>query len=643
MFSFGMSARKLLLLVIDAIMVILAALVTAIIMPGAAIWYELATVEVVALIAGVLILSRLMLKTYNSIWRFADSREYLLLIISDSIACVACMFIVTVSNIEIVYVYVICTCMLSLLAALFSRFAYRQIRYYSRNGTRTMTDSTKKKRVAIIGAGYAGTTLVEELQNGAHSIYKPVCFFDSSRSKIGSFIHGVRVCDYENMDRILNESDIDEIIIAIPSLTAARRMEMVNTCMEAGCKVKMYEYPFVRADRVKVGKQSNKLALRDIDIEDLLPRDSISFDMSNVNSLVNNSIVLVTGGGGSIGSELCRQVASMAPKKLIILDIYENSAFEIQQELIAKYGGSLNLAVEIASVRDLAKLEKVFAHHHPEIVFHAAAHKHVPLMEDSCDEAVKNNVFGTYNLVETSEKFFVKKFIMISTDKAVNPTNVMGATKRMCEMIIQSKRNSNTYFVAVRFGNVLGSNGSVIPMFTKQILAGGPITITDRRITRYFMTIPEAVQLVMQAGAMAAKSEIFVLDMGQPVKIVDLAENMIRLAGLTPYKEIDIVEIGLRPGEKLYEELLMQSDSLTGTGIEKIFIDREKAIGDDELHVKLTILRGAMESDDMDDIRNALKRVVPTYRDPTLINSRVSISSGTLADISYLDERRTAN
>jgi len=636
-----MSARKLLLLVIDVVLIVFAAFVTAVVMPSNYGWYELATFEVVALVAGVLILVRMLLKTYNSIWRFADSREYLLLIISDSIACLICMFIVAVSNIEVVYIYVICACMLSLLAALFSRFAYRQIRYYSRNGTHAPIDA-KKKRVAIIGAGYAGTTLVEELQNSAHSIYKPICFFDSSRSKIGSFIHGVRVCDYDHMKRILNESDVDEIIIAIPSLTAARRMEMVNACMEAGCKVKIYEYPFVRANSVKVGKQSNKLALRDIDIEDLLPRDSISFDMANVNSLVHNSVVLVTGGGGSIGSELCRQIASMAPKKLIILDIYENSAFEIQQELIAKYGGSLELVTEIASIRDLAKLEKIFARHWPEIVFHAAAHKHVPLMEDSCDEAVKNNVFGTYNLVETSEKFSVRKFIMISTDKAVNPTNVMGATKRMCEMIIQSKRNSSTYFVAVRFGNVLGSNGSVIPMFTKQILAGGPITITDRRITRYFMTIPEAVQLVMQAGAMAARSEIFVLDMGQPVKIVDLAENMIRLAGLTPYKEIDIIEVGLRPGEKLYEELLMQNDKLTRTGIEKIFIDREQPVGGDELRVKLSLLRGAMESDDMDDIRNALKRVVPTYHDPSLINSRVGISSGTLADISYLDDLRSA-
>lgn len=336
---------------------------------------------------------------------------------------------------------------------------------------------------------------------------------------------------------------------------------------------------------------------------------------------LSGKTVLVTGGGGSIGSELCRQIVKHDPKELVIVDIYENNAYDIQQELLYQYGGRLNLKVEIASIRDRGRMRQIFATYRPDVVFHAAAHKHVPLMENSPQEAIRNNVFGTLNLVRAADKFCVQKFLLISTDKAVNPTSVMGASKRLCEMILQSmKGHSGTDFVAVRFGNVLGSNGSVVPLFQRQIAAGGPITVTDKRIIRYFMTIPEAAQLVLQTGAMARKNELFVLNMGQPVKILDLAENMIRLSGYVPYRDIDIVETGLRPGEKLYEELLIASRDIEQTENSQIFIERQPAITPGELREKLEILQEALEKDDSSCIREALHRVVPTFHEPEEVN-----------------------
>lgn len=334
--------------------------------------------------------------------------------------------------------------------------------------------------------------------------------------------------------------------------------------------------------------------------------------------------VLVTGGGGSIGSEICRQIAKLKPKKLIILDIYENNAYNIQQELIRKYGKALDLSVEIASVRDRARLDSIFAEYRPDIVFHAAAHKHVPLMEHSGCEAIKNNVLGTYNTADMAEKYGTAKFILISTDKAVNPTNIMGASKRMCEMIVQCRTDSKTAFAAVRFGNVLGSNGSVIPLFKSQIAAGGPVTVTDKRIIRYFMTIPEASQLVMEAGVKASRGELFVLDMGAPVKILDLAESMIRISGFTPYVDIDIKEIGLRPGEKLYEELLIKTENLSKTDNKLIFIEKDAPLSRDEVEGKIEILRRAVDESkngiSSEKIKAALKATVPTYRDPDEVN-----------------------
>ncbi len=352
--------------------------------------------------------------------------------------------------------------------------------------------------------------------------------------------------------------------------------------------------------------------------EQLLFRKRLKIYDNRTKDFYSGKSVLVTGGGGSVGSELCRKIAKCKPKKLIIFDIYENNAYDIEQELLIKFGSSLNVSVEIGSVRDKKRLESVFRSYEPEVVLHAAAHKHVPLMEHNPEEAVKNNCFGTYNVVELSEKYRVKKFILISTDKAVNPTNIMGATKRLCEMIVQSRADSPTVFSAVRFGNVLGSNGSVIPLFKKQIKAGGPVTVTDRNVIRYFMTISEATELVMQAGAMASAGDLFVLDMGEPVRIIELAENMIRLSGLTPYKDIDIVETGLRPGEKLYEELLMNSDTLTKTDNNLIFIEHEDPLGRNEVEQKLLNLYEVIESDEgtsSERIKNALKAAVPTYKE----------------------------
>ncbi len=359
----------------------------------------------------------------------------------------------------------------------------------------------------------------------------------------------------------------------------------------------------------------------DIDIEKLLGREQIILENDKIANFLKNKIVMVTGGGGSIGSELCRQIAKVKPKLLIILDIYENNAYSIQQELVQKYGDQLNLRTEIASICNKELIDQLFRRYHPDVVFHAAAHKHVPLMEDCPEEAIINNIFGTYNLVRASEEFEVEKFVLISTDKAVNPTSIMGASKRFCEMILQSrKESSKTKFVAVRFGNVLGSNGSVIPLFQKQIAAGGPVTITDRRITRYFMTISEAVLLVLQAGAMANSAEIYVLDMGEPIRIIDLAEDLIRLAGYQPYTDIPIAQTGLRPGEKLYEEHLMNSDNLIATENQKIYREAQEYISKKEIKKKLKNLSRAIHSKSMIDIKVVMKEVVPTFQDSDELN-----------------------
>ena len=476
-------------------------------------------------------------------------------------------------------------------------------------------------RIMLIGAGSAGSVILRELTNEKVQWGVCVCIIDDNPNKWGQFLSGVRIVGgRDKIEECAKSYHVDKIIFAAPSADTETRREILTICTKTGCEILIMPTigDMLDAETVKTSQ------LKSLRIEDLLGRDPIQLDTEVVNGFIRGKTVLVTGGGGSIGSELCRQIAANSPKKLIILDIYENNAYDIQQELIRTWGKKLDMSVEIASVRDREKIYHIFSKYLPNIVFHAAAHKHVPLMENNPEEAVKNNIFGTYHVVRAAEKYGVQKFVMISTDKAVNPTNVMGATKRFCEMILQSRRNSITEFCSVRFGNVLGSNGSVVPLFEKQIAAGGPITITDKRITRFFMTIPEAVQLVLEAGAIAEQNQIFVLDMGKPVTILSLAENMIRLHGLEPYKDIDIVEIGLRPGEKLYEELLMASEHLTKMS-DKIFVEEQTDILPEKIHDALEQLDVAVTEEWSEkQVTELLHEIIPTFKRPEDVNMTVA-------------------
>ena len=474
----------------------------------------------------------------------------------------------------------------------------------------------RKIKVAIIGAGRVGVGLAEDLISNTQSSYVPRCFIDVSKEKIGREIQGIPVWKEDDVTvKKLADYEIQEIIFAIPSMKAEQKKKLYEFYKNAGYKVKVYDYPTIYAT-------GGKRHLREFDVEELLFRKPIVMSDERTNAYYRDKVVLITGGGGSIGSELCRQLAKMHPKQIIILDIYENGAYDVQQELKIAYGNQLNLQIEICSITHRKALERVFEIYHPQIVINAAAHKHVPLMEHNCVEAIYNNVFGTYNLVELCEEYEAERFMMVSTDKAVNPTNVMGATKRMCEMIIQSaSTHGKVKYSATRFGNVLGSAGSVIPLFKRQIANGGPVTVTDKRIIRYFMTIPEASQLVLQSGAMAKNGELFVLDMGQPVKILDLAENMIRLSGV---EEIEIVETGLRPGEKLYEELLVKTEELDKTENSMIFIERDTALSQEEIEEKMQILREACDSGDNLIAKQAMRKVVPTFKSPEEVNCHVA-------------------
>ncbi len=552
--------------------------------------------------------------TYDSLWRYAESREYLSLLMAAFWGFCA-YEIVSRVVIRTVISFVLLTAIASVwvLGMLLMRFTYRVYRSHVlyKRGSHQIP-------AAIIGAGAAGVQLLDELQSNADSRYNVQCFFDDDRTKIGKRIHGVEVKGaIQDIPTRLRAMDIRQIIVAIPSVSEERRHEILKELSGLErVKVSVLPSTIDLLDRKPIGAQ-----LRDIQIEDLLGREPVRLDPAPVDAYITGKVVMVTGGGGSIGSELCRQIAKHHPKQLVIVDIYENNAYDIQQELLYIYNKKLNLAVEIASIRDAERLRQLFARYRPDVVFHAAAHKHVPLMEQSPQEAVRNNVFGTLNLVRAADEAGVGKFIQISTDKAVNPTSVMGASKRLCEMIVQSmKGRSRTVFAAVRFGNVLGSNGSVVPLFKRQIAAGGPVTVTDKRIIRYFMTIPEAAQLVMQAGAMAKQNELYVLDMGQPVKILDLAENLIRLSGYVPYRDIDIVETGLRPGEKLYEELLVASRDIEKTENDQIFVERQPGITPEELEGKLAVLAAALEKNDPSIIRDALHQVVPTFHEPEDLN-----------------------
>ncbi len=558
---------------------------------------------------------RFILRVYRNIWRYPNIKVYFALIWADCFSGILSVFCSRLlGNYTGVWHFITVTSLTALLTLL-SRFTYQLLYRWLNNRTAI---KSSKINVAIVGAGQLGAGLVEELNANPKAHYNPVCFFDNAYAKVGNYVAGLPVYDEERISEFIELLDIKEFVIAISNIDG----EMLNILYEQysnlGCKVKIYDSP------LHDDEEGQKKIIREFEIEDLLFRKPISINQDESLNYYKGKTVLVTGGGGSIGSELCRQIAKCTPKKLVIFEIYENNAYDIQQELLRKYGERLDLCVEIGSVRDRKRLDEVFNIYRPDVVFHAAAHKHVPLMEHSSGEAVKNNVLGTYNTADMAEKYETEKFIMISTDKAVNPTNIMGASKRMCEMIIQSRTDSKTNFAAVRFGNVLGSNGSVIPLFKSQIKQGGPITITDKRIIRYFMTIPEASQLVINAGAMAKKGELFVLDMGKPVKIYDLACNMIKLSGLEVDKDIKIVEVGLRSGEKLYEELLIKSEDLDKTDNDLIFIEHDTPLSRAEVDKKIEILTKAVEksygSNNSDLLKTAMAKVVPTFKTPEAVN-----------------------
>lgn len=546
---------------------------------------------------------------YNSLWRYVSVDELFKLILATTISSIF-IYIINVSlDLFIPRSILLIDWILSIFITGGFRLSYRLVRRAYQNINKS---EDNVQRIMIIGAGDAGNMIIRELKNSMNVHYKPVVIVDDDVNKNNSTLLGVPIKnDMNRIPELVSEFSVNEIIVAIPSLSKSRLADIVKIAQTTHCKVKTLPGINEIIDN-KVGLSN----IRDVSIEDLLGREEVKLKINEISSYLENKVVLVTGAGGSIGSELCRQIVRFKPNKLVLLDIYENNIYDLQQELLHNFK-DLNLEVIIASVRDKERILEVFKHYKPEIVFHAAAHKHVPLMEHNPQEAVKNNVFGTLKVALCAHETNVKRFVLISTDKAVNPTNVMGATKRVAELIIQAlNQRSNTEFVAVRFGNVLGSNGSVIPLFKKQIAYGGPVTITHPEITRYFMTIPEASRLVLQAGAMAQGGEIFVLDMGKPVKIVDLAKQLIELSGLEPDVDITITYTGLRPGEKLYEELLLSEEGTSETSHSEIFVAKPAQIDFDELLNK--ILKFEDEIENKDDIIQRLKDLVPTYKPEVL-------------------------
>ena len=556
----------------------------------------------------------IVLKVYSNMWRYTGIIDLYHCISAALLGNLIFYLVTKAAGIQIYYYVYPIAAAFSTLLSMAARIIYRALRIIGRHH-KNGNNSEKEITVMIVGAGKATLMMLDEIRGNNHNNYSVKCIIDDDTTKIGRKIHFIPVVgNTDNIKEMAKKYNIEQIIISIPSIDLENKKRIINICTETKCKLKILPeiYSLIQNDGLKdlLGK------LRDVEVEDLLGRDPIEIDCQMTKEYIENKVVLVTGGGGSIGSELCRQIASYNPKNLIILDIYENNAYEIEQELLRTYGNKLNMEVQIGSIRDKNKLEQIFSAKNIDIVFHAAAHKHVPLMENNPEEAIKNNIIGTYNTVAMADKYKAEKFVLISTDKAVNPTNVMGATKRVCEMIVQAcNQQSRTNFVAVRFGNVLGSNGSVIPLFMEQIKSGGPLTVTHEDITRYFMTIPEAVHLVLRAAKIGKGGEIFVLDMGEPVKIIDLANNLIRLAGLVPGKDIKITYTGLRPGEKLYEELLIKEDSgQTKTEIDKIFIEKSTYI--DAAHLLSTIhkLQTAAVNMDVETELMLLEDLVPTYK-----------------------------
>ena len=558
--------------------------------------------------AAVLIVVLYLFKLYHSIWSMASLPEMYRIIYAYLVQSVFCVLFVLLTDLRMPRSYYVMGALFSALCTTLIRFSYRLLRFRFRGFNRPQPD--KQRRIMVVGAGAAGQALIRELHTSDKVNSNVVCVIDDNPYKRDRFIEGVKIAgDRYDIVRMAAKHQVTDIIFAIPSLAAKDKSDILNICKETGCRLQTIPgiYQIVN-DEVRVSQ------LRDVEIVDLLGRDQVQVNNDEILSAIEGRVVLVTGGGGSIGSELCRQIARMKPQKLVIFDIYENNAYDIQQELKTKYP-ELDLVALIGSVRNTNRIRSVMETYRPDMVFHAAAHKHVPLMEDSPNEAIKNNVLGTYKTAEAAAMAGVKKFVLISTDKAVNPTNIMGASKRLCEMIVQmmERRCPNTSFVAVRFGNVLGSNGSVIPLFKKQIAQGGPVTVTDKRVIRYFMTIPEAVSLVLQAASYANGGEIFVLEMGEPVKIDDMARNLIRLSGYKPDVDIKIVYTGLRPGEKLYEELLMDEEGMKETENKMIHIGRPIEMDDRWFAEKLQELEQACTGES-DQIRKLVAQMVPTYR-----------------------------
>lgn len=590
--------------------------------------------------AGLVILSRFLFKVYGQIWRYGGVQSYIRMLVADTIAVVLYYVIqrlipaIKTQTPWFVLALVALDTLIALAVRMVYRYVYKRLNRNSKFGKFVVKcinlfgrsdwsldkgDPVNKIKIAIIGAGGVGIGLAEELLNNPSSAYVPAAFVDVDKDKLGRQIYGKDVLeDNDATPELLQEYDVQEVVLALPPrVSVDTRKELYDRYKNAGFKIKSYDYPTMQ--NTKKGKR----ALREFDVEDLLFRKEQEVITPETVNYYKDKVVLVTGGGGSIGSEIARQLAKMEPKSLVLLDIYENGVYDIQQELRFQYGDALDLHIEICSITNKMALNKVFKAYKPNIVIMAAAHKHVPLMEHNVIEAIDNNIFGTLYTVEMAEKWGADRVHMVSTDKAVNPTNVMGATKRMCEMICMTHaaQKQHTTFSATRFGNVLGSAGSVIPLFRKQIANGGPITLTDKRIIRYFMTIPEASQLVLHSAAIAQNGELMVLDMGQPVKIYELAVNMIEMAGYKVGKDIEIIETGLRPGEKLYEELLVKDEHLKETNNKKIFIEEDEPLSMDELNEKLTTLYNAINMRSNKIAKAALHEVVPTFKDPNVINS----------------------
>ncbi len=629
------SVHAIMLMGYDLVMLAIVSILLLVFYPSS--YYPITRVEALMhylLAAACMLGCRAIGDSYNNVWRYGGNNLYVNLICYDALAGAVYYVIQKVLPLrDVEFLRAVTLFALNLLGDILMRQIYQYLYDANSRGskaadflrvvTQKLTgiqvepeDKAKRDRrinIAIIGAGRVGAGLAADLASNPDAAYTARFFVDIDRNKIGRSINGVPVFSEEEANsEAFRDYNIQEIVFAIPGATAERKKELYTYYKQTGCKLKTYDYPTTQS-------VNGKRSLRDFDAEELLFRQATEILSEDTKAYYRGKTVLISGGGGSIGSELCRQIAKIGPKRLVVLDVYENGAYDVQQELKIKHGKDLDLCVEIVTITDKGQLERVFRTHRPDVVIHAAAHKHVPLMEDNCCEAVKNNVFGTRNLLDVAESCGCQKFIMVSTDKAVNPTNVMGATKRMCEMEVLNHRGSMSCS-ATRFGNVLGSNGSVIPLFKRQIMYGGPVTLTDRRIIRYFMTIPEAAQLVLTSGAMAKHGELFVLDMGKPVHILELAENMIRLSGYEPYKDIDIVETGLRPGEKLYEELLVKTEDLTKTDNDQIFVERDRKLAPEEIDRKLAILSRAVATEDDALCRQALKETVETFREPEEVN-----------------------